>query len=108
MRSCTAEMIRALAPHVPVLGVCLGHQAIAAVFGARVIGAPRLMHGRSSMVLHDGEGILARLPSPLEVVQQHAAADRELREEHVQDPHATDHEALHQRTEVVDRIRRDR
>ncbi len=65
-------MIAAFAPRIPVLGVCLGHQAIGAVFGGRVIRAPRVMHGRASLVLHAGAGVLSDLPTPLEVGRYHS------------------------------------
>ena len=50
---------------VPVLGVCLGHQAIGQVYGATVVGAATLMHGKTSEITHDGSGVFAGLPSPL-------------------------------------------
>jgi anthranilate synthase/aminodeoxychorismate synthase-like glutamine amidotransferase len=57
---------------VPVLGVCLGHQAIGAVYGATVVGAPRLMHGKTSEISHDGSGVFAGLPSPLTATRYHS------------------------------------
>jgi anthranilate synthase/aminodeoxychorismate synthase-like glutamine amidotransferase len=63
----------------PVLGVCLGHQAIGHVFGATVERAPSLMHGKTSLVEHDGAGVFAGLPSPLTATRYHSlvvAADR--------------------------------
>ena len=57
---------------VPVLGVCLGHQAIGHVFGADVVGASELMHGKTSEVTHDGRGLFTGLPSPLTVTRYHS------------------------------------
>ena len=57
---------------VPVLGVCLGHQAIGHVYGAEVVGAPELMHGKTSLVEHDGRGAFAGLPSPLTAPRYHS------------------------------------
>ena len=56
----------------PVLGVCLGHQAIGHVYGAEVVGAPELMHGKTSAIDHDGAGVFAGLPSPLTATRYHS------------------------------------
>jgi len=66
------EMIRAFAGHIPVLGVCLGHQSITEVFGGKVVRAGRLMHGKTSPVNHDGKGVFAGLPQPCEVGRYHS------------------------------------
>jgi para-aminobenzoate synthetase component 2 len=65
---------------LPLFGVCLGHQAIGAVFGAPVHRAPELLHGKTSEVLHDGSGVLAGLPSPFTATRYHslAVAEEEL------------------------------
>jgi len=68
------ELVRTLGGVVPLFGVCLGHQIICAAFGARVVHARALMHGRTSHVRHDGEGIFAGLPTPLEVARYHSLA----------------------------------
>ncbi|HEX3336113.1 MAG TPA: aminodeoxychorismate/anthranilate synthase component II [Jatrophihabitans sp.] len=59
---------------LPLFGVCLGHQAIGAVFGAPVVRAPELLHGKTSAVLHDGTGVLAGLPSPFTATRYHSLA----------------------------------
>jgi anthranilate synthase/aminodeoxychorismate synthase-like glutamine amidotransferase len=66
------ELIRALAGKRPILGVCLGHQAIAQAFGARVERAERPMHGKTSAVMHDGRGVFAGLPTPLRATRYHS------------------------------------
>ncbi len=71
------DMIRAFTDRVPLLGVCLGHQAMGAVFGGDVVRAPRLMHGKSSMVHHDGLGLFKGLPNPCEVGRYHSLIVRE-------------------------------
>jgi anthranilate synthase/aminodeoxychorismate synthase-like glutamine amidotransferase len=65
-------MIRAFAGRIPVLGVCLGHQSITEAFGGHVVRAPRLMHGKTSMIEHDGLGVFAGIPSPCEVGRYHS------------------------------------
>ena len=66
------EAIHNLGPHIPVLGVCLGHQAIAAVYGAKVVRADRIMHGKTSMIFHDGRSIYRNLANPFEAVRYHS------------------------------------
>jgi anthranilate synthase/aminodeoxychorismate synthase-like glutamine amidotransferase len=66
------DMIKAFAGKVPVFGVCLGHQAIVEAFGGDVVRAPRLMHGKTSLVEHDGQGLFAGLPDPCEVGRYHS------------------------------------
>jgi anthranilate synthase/aminodeoxychorismate synthase-like glutamine amidotransferase len=66
------ELVRRLSGRVPLFGVCLGHQVICAAFGARVVHAARLMHGRTSPVRHDGRGVFSGLPSPLVVARYHS------------------------------------
>ena len=66
------DMIRAFAGSIPVLGVCLGHQSIVEVFGGKVVRAARLMHGKTSLVRHDGRTLFAALPEPCEVGRYHS------------------------------------
>jgi anthranilate synthase/aminodeoxychorismate synthase-like glutamine amidotransferase len=65
-------MIEAFAGVVPVFGVCLGHQSLVEVFGGKVVRAGRLMHGKTSMVHHDGGGILREMPEPFEAGRYHS------------------------------------
>jgi len=71
---CSLEMIGAFGGKIPVLGVCLGHQSIAQHFGGRVVPAKSLMHGKTSLVEHDGEGLFAGLSNPVEVGRYHSLA----------------------------------
>ena len=66
------KMIEAFAGQVPVFGVCLGHQSITEVFGGKVVRAGRLMHGKTSMVHHDGRSILERMPEPFQAGRYHS------------------------------------
>jgi anthranilate synthase/aminodeoxychorismate synthase-like glutamine amidotransferase len=71
------DLIRQLAGKVPVLGVCLGHQAIGEAFGGKVIRAPHLMHGKTSSVQHDGRTVFRDLPSPMTATRYHSLIVRE-------------------------------
>ncbi|MBZ9537857.1 aminodeoxychorismate/anthranilate synthase component II [Modicisalibacter tunisiensis] len=66
------EVIRHFAGKLPILGICLGHQAIGQVFGGSVVRAPQVMHGKTSRVRHQGEGVFAGLDDPLEVTRYHS------------------------------------
>ena len=68
------DMIAAFAERTPVLGVCLGHQSLVQHFGGRIISAARLMHGKTSMIEHDGKVLFAGLPQPCEVGRYHSLA----------------------------------
>jgi anthranilate synthase/aminodeoxychorismate synthase-like glutamine amidotransferase len=68
----TVEAIRAWGSRIPTLGVCLGHQAIGEAYGGRVVRASLAVHGKSSRVTHDGTGLFAGLPNPLEVGRYHS------------------------------------
>jgi anthranilate synthase component 2 len=66
------EAIGRLGPRVPTLGVCLGHQCIGQVYGARIVRAPAVVHGKVSRIRHDGRELFAGLPDPLDVVRYHS------------------------------------
>ncbi len=70
----SVEAIRYFAGRIPVLGVCLGHQAIGQAFGGRIVRAQRVMHGKLSAVTHDGRGVFSGLPSPFNVTRYHSLA----------------------------------
>ena len=80
----SVELIRRLGPHVPTLGVCLGHQAIVEAFGGSVGQAKALLHGKASRVQHDGEGVFAGLPEEIVAGRYHSLAAQDVPEE----PHA--------------------
>ena len=66
------DVIRRFGPHIPILGVCLGHQAVAQAFGGKIVRASRLMHGKTSPVYHDGKAVYRQLPSPFEAGRYHS------------------------------------
>jgi len=66
------DVVRRFSGQIPILGVCLGHQSIAEVFGGRVVRAARLMHGKTSPIHHDGQGVFAGLPSPFTATRYHS------------------------------------
>jgi anthranilate synthase component 2 len=68
----TLEAIARLGGRLPILGVCLGHQAIGQAYGGRVVRAPRVMHGKTSPVRHDGAGVFRGLPSPMVATRYHS------------------------------------
>jgi anthranilate synthase component 2 len=68
----TVDVIRRWGSSIPTLGVCLGHQAIGEAYGGVVVRADKVMHGKTSHITHDGTGVFAGLPSPLEVMRYHS------------------------------------
>jgi anthranilate synthase/aminodeoxychorismate synthase-like glutamine amidotransferase len=88
------EVIRALGPTVPTLGVCLGHQAIIEAFGGTVGQAKALLHGKSSTISHDGLGVYAGLPADVEVGRYHSLAALTVPAELVVTSHTPDDEVM--------------
>jgi anthranilate synthase/aminodeoxychorismate synthase-like glutamine amidotransferase len=68
----STEAIRHFAGRIPILGVCLGHQSIGEAFGGKTVRAPRVMHGKTSPVFHDGKGVFTGLPDPFEAMRYHS------------------------------------
>ncbi len=68
----SVEAIRHFAGKIPILGVCLGHQSIGYAFGAKIVRAKRLMHGKTSEISHDGQGVFQGLPNPFEAMRYHS------------------------------------
>ena len=66
------EVLRELGPQIPIFGVCLGYQALGQVYGGNVIRAGRIMHGKTSPIVHQGKGVFAGLPSPFEATRYHS------------------------------------
>ncbi|WP_298816995.1 anthranilate synthase component II [Chloroflexus sp.] len=68
----SVDVIRELGSQIPILGVCLGHQAIGAAYGGAVVRAPLVMHGKLSLIYHNGQGLFAGLPSPFKATRYHS------------------------------------
>jgi anthranilate synthase/aminodeoxychorismate synthase-like glutamine amidotransferase len=90
------DVIRHFAARRPVLGVCLGHQCIGQVYGADIVRAPEIMHGKTSLIRHTGVGVFAGLPSPLEATRYHSlvVAEETLPEELVANAWSADERVL--------------
>ena len=70
----SVELVERLAGRLPILGVCLGHQCIGDAFGGDIAGAGEIMHGKSSVIEHDGKGVFRGLPNPIEAIRYHSLA----------------------------------
>jgi anthranilate synthase/aminodeoxychorismate synthase-like glutamine amidotransferase len=68
----SVELVKRLAGKFPILGVCLGHQAMGAAFGGRIVRAPKLFHGKTSEIHHDGKGVFRKLPEPFTATRYHS------------------------------------
>ncbi|GAB5045988.1 anthranilate synthase component II [Thermodesulfovibrio sp. TK110] len=68
----SCDVIKHFAGKIPILGVCLGHQAIGAAFGAKIVLSPEIMHGKTSLIYHDGKTIFKGLPNPFEATRYHS------------------------------------
>jgi len=68
------DLVRHFGPRIPVLGVCLGHQCVGQAYGGTIVSAGEIMHGKTSLINHDGRGVFSGLPSPFEAIRYHSLA----------------------------------
>lgn len=68
----SVDLVREYGARIPILGVCLGHQSIAQAYGGNIVRAPTLMHGKTSMILHEGEGLFGEIPTPFQATRYHS------------------------------------
>jgi anthranilate synthase/aminodeoxychorismate synthase-like glutamine amidotransferase len=73
----SVPLVQRFAGEIPILGVCLGHQAIGAAYGGAIVGAKRIMHGKTSEITHDGRGVYRKLPNPFTATRYHSLVVRE-------------------------------
>ena len=66
------DLVREYGARIPILGVCLGHQSIAQAYGGNIVRAPTLMHGKTSMISHEGEGLFGEIPTPFQATGYHS------------------------------------
>ena len=90
----SVDLIRELGPTLPILGVCLGHQAIAEYFGGKVAGAKRLIHGETSEVEHSSQGIFVGIPTPFRATRYHSLSVREMPDDLVTTARSDDGEVM--------------
>jgi anthranilate synthase component 2 len=69
-----SQILRHISPEIPTLGVCLGHQGLVSAFGGRIVRAKRLMHGKTSLIMHDGDGVFRGLRNPIRATRYHSLA----------------------------------
>ena len=68
----SVDLVREYGARIPILGVCLGHQSIAQAYGGNIVRAPTLMHGKTSMISHEGEGLFGEIPTPFQATRYHS------------------------------------
>jgi anthranilate synthase/aminodeoxychorismate synthase-like glutamine amidotransferase len=94
MAGISIDLILRAAASVPIFGVCLGMQAIGRAFGSKLVRADRIMHGKTSAITHDGRGIFADLPNPMQAIRYHSLVLRDLPDELHETAHSDDGEIM--------------